>query len=200
MMILRHLLFRSSLLLLLVSALPVHADHPTGREEYPVPHHGNLVMYVPDDWNATYYQPEDEAFPVIAFYPLYGPQIFQLTVAVFWEDSPLQDLTAPQNLRRFVESVGQEVLPRSDQDELVLDEIVGNSGVGYLFDLTNSEAGEDEYTYLTQGALGVGNMVVVFSLFRQDQDNNFRELSLRMLKGARQEFEHGEVSFHPDRR
>lgn len=201
MMPLNRLSIRSSLFVFLVSGAGlsalVHADHPVGREEYPIPDHGNLVMYVPDDWNATFYQPEDEAFPIIVFYPLFGPQIFQLTVAVFWEQSPLQDLTAPQNLRRFVESVGQEVLPRADQDELMLDEIAGHSGTGYLFDLTNSEASEDEYPYLTQGALGVGNVMVVFSLFTRDQDNDFRQLSLRMLKDARQEFDRGEVRYRP---
>lgn len=182
------------------TALPGLADpdHPVGREEYPIPEHGNLVMYVPDDWNATFYQPEGDTFPIIIFYPLEGPQIFQLTVAVFWEHSPLQDLTAPRNLRRFVESVGQEVLPQADQDELELVEFAGRTGVGYLFDLTNSEAGEGEYPYLTQGALGVGNVVVVFSLFTKDLDNNFRELSLRMLQGAAQEHDRGEVSFRPD--
>lgn len=196
-------LFTSSALLVYLLGsvcMPVMAetDHPSGREEYPIPEHGNLVMYVPDDWNATFYQPEGESFPVIIFYPLEGPQLFQLSVAVFWEQNPLQDLRAPENLRRFVEGVGQEVLERADQDELVLDEIVGHTGVGYLFDLTNSEAGEGEYPYLTQGALGVGNIVVVFSLFTKTEDEYLRKLSLKMLKEARQEFERGEVRYQPN--
>jgi len=174
------------------------AETQTGREEYEIPGHGILIMDVPVEWQATFYQPENDAFPIIAFYPFEGPQTFQLTVGVFWSDDALRDLTAPHNLRRFVEGVGRNVLEQADQDTLELEEIVGHSGIGYLFDLTDKDAGEDEFQYLTQGALGVGNMVVVFSLFtREERQEELRELTLDMLKNAKQDLSRRDVRFNP---
>lgn len=171
-------------------------DTPTGREEYEIPGHGIISMDVPTAWQATFYQPENDGFPIISFYPYKGPQTFQLSVGVFWSETALRDLTDPHNLRRFVEGVGKNVLEQSDQDELELKEIVGHSGIGYLFDLTDKEAGADEYPYLTQGALGIGNVVVVFSLFTQEENHKqLREVTLEMLKNAKQDLSRRDVSY-----
>lgn len=190
---------RFGLFTLLISTsliAPVQADNHTSREEYDIPEHGRLVMDVPVDWQAEFYQPQDDKFPVISFYPLDGPQVFQLSVSVFWTTSELRDLTAPGNLRRFVENVGKNILPRSDQDELALEEIVGHSGIGYMFELTDSSAGPEEYPYLTQGALGVGNIVVVFSLLTREESDRLKQLTLEMLKDARQDLERQDVNLH----
>lgn len=181
------------------------ADDETGREEYEIPGHGVLLMDVPVGWQATFYQPENDGFPVISFFPFEdserfkGTENFQLSVAVFWTDSALRDLTAPANLRKFVESVGQNVLKQSDQERLELKEIVGHSGIGYLFDLTDKDVGSDEFKYLTQGALGVGNVVVVFSLFSRDNHEELRTQTLEMLKTAKQDLSRRDISYRPGR-
>ena len=186
-----------SLILILLVARPVIAEDHTGREEYEIPEHGTLIMDVPVEWQAKFYQPEDDGFPVISFYPFEGPPTFQLSVGVFWSNEALRDLTDPHNLRRFVEGVGQKVLEQADQEKLELEEIVGHSGIGYLFDLTDSGAGEGEYQYLTQGALGVGNIVVVFSLFTNEkQHQKLRQQSLEMLKDAKQDLSRRDVNYH----
>lgn len=186
------------LLLIILIARPVAADNHTGLEEYDIPEHGTLLMDVPVEWQATFYQPEDDGFPIISFYPFEGPKTFQLSVGVFWSNEALRDLTDPHNLRRFVEGVGQNVLEQSDQDKLELEEIVGHSGIGYLFDLTDKEAGEGEYQYLTQGALGVGNIVIVFSLFtNEEQQQEVRKQTLEMLKDARQDLSRRDVNYQP---
>lgn len=182
--------------LFLGQAVCAEDEVPTGREEYEIPGHGVLVMDVPTTWQATFYQPENDGFPIISFFPFKGPRTFEMSVAVFWTESALRDLTDPHNLRQFVESVGQEVLEQSDQDTLELKEIAGDSGVGYLFDLTDKQAGEGEYPHLTQGALAVGNVVVVFSLFtREKQYEQLRENALKMLKNAEQDLSRRDVSY-----
>lgn len=190
------------LLTILIAAMlagkAAQANDETGREEYDIPDHGTLIMDVPVKWQAKFYQPEDDGFPIISFFPFKGPDTFQLSVGVFWSTDALRDLTDPHNLRRFVESVGQKVLEQADQDSLDLEEIVGHSGIGYLFDLTDMDAGEDEYQYLTQGALGVGNIVVVFSLFtREDQQQKIRQKTLKMLKNAKQDLSRRDVNYNP---
>lgn len=192
----------SLLFMLLAAAMlagkPARADNETGREEYEIPDHGILIMDVPVEWQATFYKPEDDGFPIISFHPFKGPDTFQLSVGIFWSTDALRELTDPHNLRRFVENVGQNVLEQADQDSLDLEEIVGHSGIGYLFDLTDMDAGEDEYQYLTQGALAVGNIVVVFSLFtREDQQQEIRQETLEMLKNAKQDLSRRDVNYKP---
>ncbi len=192
-----------TLILPLAALLPTHiasaeADSKTGREEYEIPEHGKLILNVPTEWQATFYQPEDDGYPIISFYPFEGPKTFQLSVAIFWSEHALRDLTDPHQLRRFVEGVGKNVLEQADQDSLELEEVIGHSGVGYMFDLTDMEAGEGEFQYLTQGALSVGNVVVVFSLFsREEQQQEIRDKTLRMLKDAKQDLSRRDVSFNP---
>lgn len=157
----------------------------TQSSDYPIPGHGVLTLEVPVHWQVTYYQPRENAAPIIIFYPLRGPQTFQLTTAVFWDDSPARNITAPEQIRKLVEQVGIEVLAQSDQDTLELSEFSGREGTGYLFDLSDKDAGAGEYRYLTQGALGVGEVLVVFSLFTMELDPELRDTVLTMLRGAR---------------
>ena len=189
-----------ALFALLVISVPLTAfadDAPdTGREVYEIPGHGELIMDVPKGWQVKFYQPENDSYPIISFFPFKGPKIFQLSVAVFWSDRALQDLNNPENLREFVDSVGQSVLAQSDQDSFTLEEIQGNSGSGYLFDMTDKQAGKGEYTHLTQGAISVGNVIVAFSLFTQKgQHEELRERVLTMLKKARQDLSRRDVLF-----
>ncbi len=93
-------------------------------------------------------------------------------------------------------STAQSVLAQSDQDSFTLKEIQGNSGIGYLFDMTDKQAGDGEYTHLTQGAISVGNIIVAFSLFTRDEQREvLRERVLTMLKNARQDLSRRDVRF-----
>lgn len=187
-------------LIALLLSLPCQADVATSREEYEIPDHGSLLLNVPRAWQAIFYQPANNGFPIISFFPytgsenFSGDEVFQLSIAVFWTQSVLHDLTDPKNLRQFVESVGRNVLKQSDQDTLELKEFAGQSGTGYLFNLTDSDAGAGEYTHLTQGALAVGDVVVVFALLTRANHDALRAITLAMLKTAQQDANRRSVS------
>lgn len=174
----------------LCSMSHAEADNPTAPEEYDIPQHGQLRMHVPVSWQVNFYQPEDDSFPIISFFPFEGrerfkgSEDFQLSVAVFWTENPLYDLTDPDTLHDFVADVGEQVLKQSDQKNLDLEKISGDSGVGYIFDLSDEGAGESEYKYLTQGALTVGNVVLAFSLFSRNNHEQIRAEMLEMLTTA----------------
>ncbi|MCS3904277.1 hypothetical protein J2T55_002313 [Methylohalomonas lacus] len=188
----------------LYSLLPATADDHTAPEEYAIPKHGQLRMHVPIDWQVNFYQPEDDSFPVISFFPFEGrerfkgTEDFQLSVAVFWTENPLYDLTDPDTLRDFVADVGEQVIQQSDQQDLELEQISGNSGVGYVFDLSDESAAENEYKYLTQGALSVGNVILAFSLFSRDNHDKLRTETLEMLTTAVHMPGRRDVNFQPE--
>ncbi|MEQ8937563.1 MAG: hypothetical protein RLT30_02565, partial [Gammaproteobacteria bacterium] len=87
--------------------------------------------------------------------------------------------------KAMVTEAGNNTLSYSDENQLELKEITGRAGQGYYFELTDSSAGEDEYRYLTQGALGVGQVLLVFSLFSNDANGILSEAMFRSLQSAR---------------
>ncbi len=188
----------------LCSVSHAEADDHTALEEYTIPQHGQLRLHVPVSWQVNFYKPEDDSFPVISFFPFEGrerfkgTEDFQLSVAVFWTENPLYDLTNPDTLRDFVADVGEQVLQQSDQQDLELEQINGESGVGYIFDLSDEGAGENEYKYLTQGALTVGNVVLAFSLFSRDSHGKIRAETLGMLTTAVHIPGRRDVNFQPE--
>ncbi len=107
-------------------------------------------------------------------------------------------LTDPDTLRDFVADVGEQVIQQSDQQDLELEQISGNSGVGYIFDLSDESAAENEYKYLTQGALSVGNVILAFSLFSRDNHDKLRTETLEMLTTAVHMPGRRDVNFQPE--
>ena len=64
-------------------------------------------------------------------------------------------------------------------------EIIGGNGIGYWFNLSDSTAGPGEYKFLTQGALAVGEILLIFSLFCNDDGTILQETLLKMIMGAK---------------
>ena len=168
----------------------VDPDYSVDREYFDIPGHGELVIYVPRIWNFNFTKTDDNTPPLITFYVLDNneEEIFQLNMSVFWDDGYERKITSREYIYSLVEQTGEKTLEFSDQTELELKEITGASGIGYLYDLTDSNAKENEYEYLTQGALAVGDILLVFSLFSNDEEPLLREAVLRSLKTAEHRF------------
>lgn len=156
-----------------------------GRERYPIPGHGTLVLNEPKSWQAQFVQPGDDGFPSIVMYPL-DDQRFELFITVFWHDGYDRNVTSAASVRALVERVGAEVLKMSDQSKLDLEEIPGLSQPGYMYELDDSSAGEGEYSHVAQGALAVGDLVVTFTLLTNDPASPDEQTVLEMLRTARQ--------------
>ena len=169
----------------------VKADYKTVQRLYPVPEHGELVLEVPEKWEVTYFSPAENKPPVITFYQKDDKkkELFQLNLSPLWDDGFGRNITSPEQIRDFVNNVGQRVLELSDETELQLLLIQGTDGQGYFFSLTDSSAGPGEYRYLTQGALSVGEILVVFSLFTHEPDSPIYDSVMKMLQTASLRFQ-----------
>ena len=166
-------IFFLGLLVCPVAVLATESDSQSNTviREYPIPEHGMLVLDVPEQWNVTYYEPGDKPSPIIIFYPQEKPYDFQLTVSPLWDDGFQRDITDLAYIKNFITRVGQDTLRYSDQAELELKEIIGTGGQGYYFELSDSSAPEGEFRFLTQGALSLNDVLLVFAFFsNKDQD------------------------------
>lgn len=165
-------------------------DYAVDQISFAIPGHGELFLDVPRIWDYNFTVTDENNPPLITFYNLdkNDAEIFQLNMSVLWEDGFKRTISSPQYIRSLVQQTGADILAHSDQTELTLIEITGAKGVGYLFDLSDSKANEGEYHYLTQGAIGVGKVLLVFSLFSNDKDAILREAMLNSLKSAQYRF------------
>lgn len=155
-------------------------------EYYPVPGHGELRLLVPEEWQLRYIYTEDASTaPTMHVTPLDG-RAFEMTVTVYWHDGLDRDITNSEALRERVEKAGEEALKASTDEEINIDPIEGAIQPGFVYDLTDADAGEGEFRYLTQGALAVGELVLVFTLVTNDRPSTDRDGCLELLRTARQ--------------
>lgn len=163
------------------------ADYDIDKEVFEIPGYGELSIEVPRIWNYNFTKSDSYTPPLITFYVLDDSEkeIFQLNLSVFWDDGYSRDVTSDDYIRSLVSEAGDNTLRYSDEDELRLETIKSQAGEGYFFNLSDSSAGADEYRYLTQGALSVGDVLLVFSLFSNDEEGVLRDAMFRSLKTAK---------------
>ena len=162
-------------------------DYETENRKYPVPEHGELVIDVPTSWEVTYVSLSEKKPAIITFYKKneIGGEIFQLNISVLWDDGFIRDITSPEHIRSVVENSGKELLQNSVEKEISLVPLDGLEGTGFYFNLTDAQPRQGEFRYLTQGAIGVGEVLLIFSLFTNDLKSGYREKMLAMILSAR---------------
>lgn len=192
-----HLIRLKLILLLLILPIGHHAhtkeyyeEYTTDKEVFEIPGYGEISMTVPRSWNYRFTKTDELNPPVITFYIAgeNNEEIFQLNISMLWDDGYKRNVTSQNFIRSFVEKTGEAILALSDETDLLLDEISGTSGSGFLYNLTDSSASKGEYKYLTQGALSVGEVLLVFSLFSNDAESLLREATIKIVKSAKHYF------------
>ena len=161
-------------------------DYQIESESFTIPGHGVLTLDVPRVWNYNFTIKGSNEPPIITFYNLGKDkeEIYQLNLSVFWEDGFKRNISSPEYIQSLVEKTGKQALINSDQTNLSLKKITGQDGVGYLFNLSDSGVNTDEYQFLTQGALAVGKLLLIFSLFSNDNESILQEALLKIIMSA----------------
>ena len=161
-------------------------DYQSLSESFSIPGHGVLTLDVPRIWNYNFTIKGDNESPIITFYNLDKDkeEIYQLNLSVLWEDGFKRNISSPEYIQSLVEKTGKQALINSDQTNLSLKKITGQDGVGYLFNLSDSGVNTYEYQFLTQGALAVGKLLLIFSLFSNDNESILQEALLKIIMSA----------------
>ena len=161
-------------------------DYQIESESFTIPGHGVLTLDVPRVWNYNFTIKDSNEPPIITFYNLDKDkeEIYQLNLSVLWEDGFKRNISSPEYIQSLVEKTGRQALINSDQTNLSLKKITGQDGVGYLFNLSDNDADTGEYQFLTQGALAVGKLLLIFSLFSNDNESILQEALLKIIMSA----------------
>lgn len=160
-------------------------DHKTERQ-YPIPGHGVLKLNVPKLWRDGINQPPNNLPPTIILKPESGNS-FLIGITAMWSPTQEVDFNKPSKIKHAMEQKGQGLLPKSDETELNLQGLRGPSCWGYYFSLTDKAPKPGEFKYLTQGSLGLGDLLLSFTILANDNKSKAIHEAKTMLRSARQE-------------
>lgn len=161
-----------------------HAVDTTIRS-YPIPKHGVLELAVPPSWIDSFQQPSGDLPPTIQFVPKTGTQ-FQLLITPVWSVKPGENINEPTELKALINDIGRTLLPTAVEKDLNVLELQRGDSRGYYYILTDKAPKPGEYQYMAQGAIGIGDLQLSFTLLLNAKDSDEQRSALDMLIGAKQ--------------
>jgi len=151
---------------------------------FPVPNHGVLVFSVPPSWMDVVHQPPDDLPPTLRFSPKSGNR-FELLLTVFWNTKAGENMNDPGRLKDMVTTRGQTLLSTAVEKKLTVLELRRGETIGYYYVLTDKVSEPGGFPYRAQGAIGMGDLLLTFTLLYKDMDPDELQAPLDMLINAK---------------
>ena len=153
------------------------------QKTYKIQNHGLLKLTIPSSWKDQFKQVAKTIPPTIRLIPPSNEKAIAL-ITIIWNRDKVKDFNSPENIKNLVVNTGQHLLKQSVEKKLTLQEIKGKTSAGYYYILTDKAPKPDEYKYLSQGGIGTGDLLLVFSILYNDKNSEFPKTSLQILRKA----------------
>lgn len=173
-----------SVALLLVFAFNAPAAGPFQDRTLPIPGRGTLVISSPLHWSQQISQPPEKLAPTIRFSNTTGKK-FEISISAFWSPTNDSSFNSSAKVRTLVEDTADELEPLLEETDIPILELRGGSGTGYYISATDKNPGPNDYKYLTQGAMGVDDLLLTFTVLTNETDSSVVKDALDMLRSAR---------------
>ncbi len=161
--------------------------HPA-PQRFAIPAHGMLALNLPQTWRAELSQPPRGLPPTISMSPTAG-QKFELLITAIWDAKSPTAIPQPEEIRSLVERSGRAALAQAVEKTLAVQEFGSEVGKkGYYVRLTDKAPKPGEYRYMTQGGIGEGNLLLVFTFLTNSETTTDQQAVLKILSSAKQEF------------
>jgi hypothetical protein len=158
------------------------APAATAAHRYELPNQASLELTVPPAWEDHVDQPEDGGPPTIDLRPRQGAP-FEIYLTPGWTDAPDRAPDA-DTLREIVRAAAEQIRSQSVEENLEIRRLQGASGVGYYFVATDRAPQPEEFRFMNQGALQVGDLTVTFTILTNEGQEAVVEEAFAMLKSA----------------
>jgi hypothetical protein len=146
---------------------------------------GQLLLAVPESWQDEIKPGENGMPPTIVFHPA-GSAAFKVMVTPV---APRAGVAMPSLdvLRADVERGRAKAAPQAVEKHIVVHELRGPEAAGYYFTATDKApgSGPDDYRVMTPAEVVVGRVLLVVTVFSNDDRDKVREQALAMLKSAK---------------
>jgi len=152
--------------------------------EFQLPKRGVLQLAVPRSWKDQVRQPPHDLPPTISLSPSRGNG-FRVLMTPMWAIRAGVVMPETEEIRRMVAKAAEAAKSQAVEKNIPIQEIQSESVGGYYFSATDRAPKPDEFKYMTQGMLRVGELAVTFTILNNDGAEGAVPDALRMLKGAR---------------
>lgn len=136
----------------------------------PVPDRGTIVLTLPPAWKETQRKTPTNLPPTFTFERAGSPR-GSLLVTLSWSPDAEADFTAPERIRAFCVAGQRAFKDETVEQDFPLKPLTGTQGVGFFYDATDknykSPQGNPvpgEFPVLTHGELGMGSLLVSFTV------------------------------------
>ena len=170
-------------MLALLAAPSAGLCQESGQRSYELPNLDVFELAVPPTWQDIVDQPVDGGPPTIEFKPAEGPP-FELYVTPNWPDTPDQIVPDAETLREKVRTEAERMSGQMVEKNPEIRRLQGASGVGFYFVATDPAPLPEEFRFMNQGLLQVGDLTVMFMILTNEGQEAVVEEALAMLKSA----------------
>ena len=176
------------LLLALGVSLPAFGGGAATVRSYPLPSGGSLELTVPMRWQEDVSWTKGESWPKVAYRPSEGND-FAVSVSVVSQAEVARDESHPDRVRNLVDRAARAALGLEEKDDLHLEEFDGPQGPGWFFSVVDpsvpDDAGPGVFRVMTQGAIGVDEVLLVATVLTQRQTSVELDAAVDLLRTAR---------------
>jgi len=151
---------------------------------YDIRNGGTLELSVPENWKDSVLEGPGGGQLTIAFAPFVGRE-FRVLITALRNGDDEPSPPALSEIRATVESSGRRLLRQAIEKKLVILELRGPETIGYFYSLTDRTPKPNEYKYITQGVVRLGNLKLTFTILSNVKDGPERRTALDVLKTAR---------------
>ncbi|MFI5305350.1 MAG: hypothetical protein ACHQYP_11225 [Nitrospiria bacterium] len=156
-----------------------HSDQPEFHS-YAVPQHGLFELLVPSSWIDSVQQPPGNLPPTIRFVAATGNP-FELLVTLLWSQKPGENINEPSKIKAMITNIGQNILPTAIEKELKVFELKNGDSVGYYYVVTDKAPRPGDCPIMVQGAIGIGELQLSFTLLENQKETIEQRTALNML-------------------
>ncbi len=169
-------------LAVLFGASPSTADDARLRR-FELPNRDTLELTLPAAWAEHLEQPAGGGSPTIEITVVEGgPR--QVFVTPEWPDPLAKGIRELPALRDAVRDMAERTQPQAVETYLEVRQLDGANGTGFYFAATDSNPGPDEFRYMNQGALQVGELTLWFTILTNEGQDTVSVEALAMLQAA----------------
>jgi hypothetical protein len=160
-----------------------HAQVDPALRRYELPNLDTLELRLPLGWVDTVDQPPGGGPPTIELGPAEGAP-FQVLVTPEWPDPTASEIRELPTLRDSIRDAAERTKPQSVESFLEVRQLNGVNGIGYYFAATDRNPQADEFKYMSQGVLQVGDLTVWFTVLTNDGQDTVAVEALSILQTA----------------
>jgi hypothetical protein len=174
---------RSLLLVATLGAAGASGADDAGLRRFELPNRDTLELTLPAGWVEHLEQPAGGGPPTIEISVIAGgPR--QVFVTPEWPDPLAKEIRELPALRDAIRDMAERTQSQAVEPYLEVRQLDGANGTGFYFAATDRNPGRDEFKFMQQGALQVGELTLWFTILTIEGQDTVAVEALAMLQVA----------------